>query len=174
MGTSLYQLDAEYSQLQELMANPEIDEQFLLDALAAKEDDITVKIENYGGIIENYKHTIEGRKKLVKSWQENIAVIERRIKRMEETILNSMEGHGITEVTHTDPDTGEILFTMRPKENPPHVVVDNIDDVEAEYIRPPKPQEKEVDKRKVAEAFRNGIGVLGCHQEKSVKLVIKA
>ncbi len=173
MRTSLYQLDAEYFQLQELMANPEIDEQFLLDALVAKEGEITVKIEKYGCFIENLKHTVEGRKKLVKSWQENIAVVERRIKRLEETVLNSMEGHGITEVTHTDTDTGEILFSMTSKENPPSVVIDNLDDIEDAFVLPPKPVERVPDKKKIAAAIKSGVGVLGAHLERKMRLVIK-
>ena len=82
METTLTQLLGEWKQVAELLLDPEMDRQTILDTIESIEGAIEVKADGYGAVIRNLemeKAAIDGRKEYVKSILEQLNGMSKHI-----------------------------------------------------------------------------------------------
>lgn len=92
MNTTLTQLVGEWQQVTEMLMDPEMDEQTVLDTLESIEGAIEVKADGYGAVIRNLemeKAAISGRKEYVKTILEQLDGMEKHI----DHGINRMKDH---------------------------------------------------------------------------------
>ena len=92
--TSLYELTAQYLELEQLLDDPEVDQQALDDLLATLGDEIEIKADNYAKIIRN----LEGSVAAIKVEQDRLAKkktsLEAGIKRLKDNLQATMIATG--------------------------------------------------------------------------------
>lgn len=88
--STLYELTEEFGQLLEMLEDPEIEEQVILDTLEGVEGELEIKAENYAKIIKE----LEGQAEILKSEADRITnkkkVIDKNIKRLKDHLQNAM------------------------------------------------------------------------------------
>jgi len=99
---------------------------------------------------------LQGRKK---------AIVARR-EWLEGYLLHNMQLSGISEIKCP-------AFTIRLRENPPSVVVDDDATIPAEYLRTPPPPKASPDKVEIKKALLSGVEIPGCRLDRKVRVEIK-
>lgn len=95
MSTSLINLTEEYKELLELVQDPEVDEQTLLDTMEAINGEISVKCGAYIAVMNYIKSRAELFKNEAKRLNEAAKAMENNIARMKERIKYAMEEMGV-------------------------------------------------------------------------------
>ena len=92
--TSLYELTGQYLELEQMLDNPDVEQDVLADLLATVNDEIEIKADNYAKIIRN----LEGSVAAIKAEQDRLAKkkasIEAGIKRLKNNLQESMIATG--------------------------------------------------------------------------------
>lgn len=81
-------------------------------------------------------------------------------------LLANMQATGITEIKQP-------AFTIRLRDNPVSVIVDDPALIPAEFMRQPEPPPPSPDKKAIGEAIKAGRDVPGCHTERKQRVEIK-
>lgn len=81
-------------------------------------------------------------------------------------LLHNMQLSGISEIKCP-------AFTIRLRENPPSVVVDDDAVIPAEYMRVPPPPKASPDKVEIKKALLAGVEIAGCTLDRKVRVEIK-
>lgn len=93
---SLYELQGEYLQLLNMLEDPEIEEQIVLDTLEGIDFELEVKAENYAKIIRELEGTVE----IIKTEQKRLAdkksKLEANVKRLKDNLQEAMTATGKT------------------------------------------------------------------------------
>ena len=156
---NLYELSGAYAEIQELMQEGEED---LEDTLEALEDAIEDKAIGYAKVIRN----LESRAKVIREEEKRFAerrrAIENNIKRLKESLQESLEFNDIQKMT-TD------LFTFNIQNNPPSVKVVDEKVIPHEYLIEQQPK---IDRRSLLNDLKNGKVIKGAeiHQGKSIRI----
>jgi len=114
---SIYELTADYVQLMEMMEDPEIDPQVLMDTIEGIEGELEIKADGYAKIMKSLESDANGLKAEVERLNTRRQTIENNIKRMKQALQMMMEATNKTKFK-TD------LFSFGIQNNPASVVMD--------------------------------------------------
>ena len=155
--STLYQLTAEYNEVLEMMDNPDIDVQCILDTLEGIEGEIEIKADNYAKIIKEAEGRAEMLDREISRLAERKSAIKARIAGMKLSLTLAMKSVN-KEKFKTD------LFSFGIQKNPPSVVLDNPDAVPEEYLIPQSPT---INKKEILAAIKSGASFDFAHIEQS-------
>lgn len=164
--SSLYELKDDYLYLQNLMENPEVDEQTIRDTMEGIEGELEIKAEAYAKVILNIESDISVIKSEEKRLADRRKTLENNIKRMKEALQYVMEMTGKTKFKTE-------LFSFNVQNNPASVVMDEqyIENIPEEYLIP---QEPKIDRNKIKDAIKAGKDLGGiAHLEQTQSLRIR-
>lgn len=94
--STLYELKGEYLQLLQLLEDPEVEEQIVLDTLEGIDFELEVKAENYAKIIKELEGNVEIIKAEKKRLSDKQSKLEENIKRLKENLQAAMVDTGKT------------------------------------------------------------------------------
>ena len=163
---SLYDISQEYQEAFTFLSDPAnmFDEELIENSLAAIKDDFDTKATNIVNFANNLVSSNDAIDAEIKRLQ---ALKKQRVNKsngLKEYLKRSMEATGITEISCP-------LFTIKIRNNPPAVVVDNEDSITGDYIK--EKVTYSIDKIAIKNDIKAGKEVAGCHLESSTKLSIK-
>lgn len=165
MNTSLYELSAQYRTALDTLTDTGLDEQTIADTLEGLEGALEVKAQNVAMFVRNLESTAEAIKKAETEMASRRKALERRADSIKAYILENMQRAGITKIECP-------YFQLAIRKNPASVVIDDLDQIPAEFIRLPPPPPPAPDKKAIAEAIKGGANVPGVHLEQSERLHI--
>ena len=117
MEQTLMALVGEHSQIMEMINDPEVDQQTVLDTLEAVEGDISVKANGYGHVLRGIKYeraAIAGKKEYLKKLLDALDKQDDRLAKHEEGMKDRLMAAMIaTGLDETGIEAGEFKFTMR-------------------------------------------------------------
>lgn len=94
--STLYELKGEYLQLLQLLEDPEVEDQIVLDTLEGIDFELEVKAENYAKIIKELEGNVEIIKAEKKRLSDKQSKLEENIKRLKENLQAAMVDTGKT------------------------------------------------------------------------------
>lgn len=96
MPTTLYELTSSWLELYDMMDNPELDEDAVLDTIEAIDEEIEIKADGYAKIIAQLNCDVEGLKTEIDRLTARKKTIENNIDRLKYNLKLSMEQTGKT------------------------------------------------------------------------------
>ena len=163
---TLYELTGDYLILLDMMDDPEVDEQTILDTMESIEGELEIKAENYGRVIKNLEAEAAGLKGEVDRLTNRKRTIENNIARMKYALQQSMTITGKTKFKTE-------LFSFGIQKNPAAVVIDEqyIENIPEEYLTYHEPT---VNKAAIKDALKAGVNMDGiAHLEQTESLRIR-
>ena len=94
--STLYELQGEYLQLLNMLEDPEIEDQIVLDTLEGIDYELEVKAENYAKIIRELEGTVEVIKAEKKRLSDKQSKFEDNIKKLKDNLQEAMTATGKT------------------------------------------------------------------------------
>ncbi len=155
--STLYKLSAEYNEVLEMMDNPDIDIQCILDTLEGISGEIEIKADNYAKIIKESEGKVTMLDSEINRLAERKNAIKARVAGMKRSLTLAMKAVN-KEKFKTD------LFSFGIQKNPPSVIIDNPDRVPDKYLTL---QEPTVDKKGILAAIKSGETIDFAHIEQS-------
>ena len=147
----LYELTENYKNLQELLENPDIPQEMILEALNSIEGDIFEKLEN---IVKLYKSN-EAEIKVFKNEEDRLSknrkAMENGNKRLKEYLETSLKALGKDKIKSG-------LFTLSIQKNPSSVNVVDFEAIPEDYL---KFKEPDIDRKAILEDLKQGRTVPG-------------
>ena len=139
---SLYELTEEYAALQELLYDPEVDEQTLQDTMEMIQMDIEDKADGYAKIIKMMNADIESLKAEEKRLNARRTSLENRSKYLKDTLEENMRKIGKKKFK-------TVLFSFNIQTNggaQPLVIDGDIENIPERYLipQPPKPNNEAI------------------------------
>lgn len=117
MEQTLMELVGEHAQIMDMINDPEVDQQTVLDTLEAVEGDISVKAEGYGHVLRGIKYersAIAGKKEYLKKLMDALDKQDERLEKHEEGMKDRLMAAMIaTGLDETGIEAGEFKFTMQ-------------------------------------------------------------
>jgi len=163
---ALYQLTAQYRELQALSEQEEIDHQIVKDTLEALTGSIEDKAKAVAMVVENLTISAGDIRTVAKQMIARAERLERRAESVRDYLLNNMQATGIRKIECE-------YFVLNVRKNPSKVVIDSPGLIPSElYVYPPAP-EPYPDKKAIAEYLKAGKEVNGAHLEQTERLEIK-
>jgi hypothetical protein len=147
----LYELSMNYSKLQEMVENEEIDIDVIKDTLEAIDDEIETKFENISKLIKNLEGEVEMFKKEEERLSARRKTRENKIQWLKSYLLQSLE---MTKRDKVKAGT----FTVSKQKNPISVVIKDKSKIPSKFLIEQEPKE---DKKAILEAVKNGEQVEG-------------
>lgn len=92
--SSLYELAGHYLQLEEMLEDPETDQESFLAAMSAISDEIEVKADNYAKLIKNMEASVDSIALEQKRLADRKKALENRIARLKTNLQENMEATG--------------------------------------------------------------------------------
>ena len=155
--STLYELTAEYNEVLEMMDNPDIDVQCVLDTLEGIEGEIEIKADNYAKIIKEAEGKTAMLDGEISRLTERKNAIKSRIAGMKQSLMLAMKSVN-KEKFKTD------LFSFSIQKNPPSVILDKPESVPEKYLTPQSPT---VNKKEILAAIKDGADFDFAHIEQS-------
>lgn len=93
---TLYELQGEYLQLLNMLEDPEIEDQVVLDTLEGIDFELEIKAENYAKIIRELEGTVEVIKIEQKRLADKKSKLEANVKRLKDNLQEAMTATGKT------------------------------------------------------------------------------
>ena len=137
MSLSLYDLTGNFLALQEMMMDPDIDQEMIQDTLEAMDGDYEEKLENYGKIITNLSVLATGIDEEEKRLKAKKKTINNQIDRLKKNIKESMIALDKKKIKTE-------LYSYTIRDGVPSVVIDDTDKVPTEF-RTPQPDKIDMD-----------------------------
>lgn len=163
--TALYQLVAQYRELQQIDAE-EIPEEVLRDTLEALGGELTVKATNVAMLCQNLDTFAQNIDLAAKRMKDRAMRVQRRADQVRHYLQTMMEAAEITKIEAPE-------FTVAIRKNPAAVVIAPDAKVPDEFIvRPPAPAPYP-DKTAIKNALKAGREIDGCRLEQAQRLEIK-
>lgn len=165
----LYELTAQYRQLEALESSDDLPPEVIRDTLDGLEGQLQEKATNVGLFIRNLESVADAIDEAAEKMRERGTRLRKRAQSLNDYLLFNMQASGITKVESP-------FFTLKVKTNPPTVVVDSESLIPAEYMTQPDPlppPPPRPDKKAIAAAFKDGAEVPGCHVEQRQRLEIE-
>jgi hypothetical protein len=161
----LYALVEQYRELERLDVE-EIDDQALADTLEGLKGEITVKATNcalFARNIETFADTVD---EAAAQMAERAKRLRRKADSIRAYLLDQMRGAGISKIQAPE-------FTVSIRKNPAAVQIAPDAAIPQEYMVVPEPPPPRIDKRKLADALKNGAVIDGVRLEQSERLDIR-
>jgi hypothetical protein len=158
----LYELTAQYAQLSDAVEDG-ADDAALLTMLAEIDGALREKGANIGYMLKNYDAEIAAMKAEEKRIAEKRKARESMHERLNKYLLDNMIAGGIHQIDCP-------AFSIKVRENPPSVVIDDEKAIPAEYMRQPPAVP---DKRLMLDDMKNGVLIDGVRAERGHRLEIK-
>lgn len=158
----LYELTEQYSNLMELLDNPEVPQEMLEESLNKINDELDVKLENIVKVIKSMEVDVKGFKEEEKRLADRRKSSENRITNLKEYVEGAMRATGIKKVN------GKV-FTLGIQKNVPSVDITDENSIPEEYFI----LEKRLVKKKVLEAHKEGRKVPGTTIKRTESLRIR-
>lgn len=131
----LYELTEQYEILQDMMYDPDVDEQIVRDTMEALWGEIEDKADGYAKIILGMKDDMEALQTEERRLQARRQSLDARQKWLKENLMANMEAIGKTKIKTA-------LFTVSIQKNggkEPLVIDGNIDDIPGKFLIPQPP-----------------------------------
>ena len=94
--STLYELKGDYLKLLEMLEDPEIEDQIVLDTLEGIDYELEIKAENYAKIIRELEGTVEVIKAEKKRLSDKQSKLEANVKRLKDNLQEAMTATGKT------------------------------------------------------------------------------
>lgn len=167
MSIRLYELAAQYKQLESLEASDDLPAEVIRDTLDALEGDIQEKSTNVAYFIANLRAASDAIKSAADSMYDRANRLSHRADALHAYLQLQLQSCGISKIECPH-------FTLQLKNNPPTVVIDHEGSVPDHYWIQPEAPPKRIDKKAIAHAIKNGIDVPGAHVESAQRMEIKS
>jgi hypothetical protein len=163
---TLYELTADYmAVLERACALEEPDDQILAD-LERVAGDLQTKAMNVAGMIRHLESMASAIGAAAVKMEARGKAVTNRANHLRDYRLHHMDAAGITRI-----ESPEMVVLAR--RYTPAVIVDDLRQVPAEFIRPPKPADPAPDKMAIRKAIEAGQDVPGCRLESKLGLEIR-
>ena len=160
---NLYELTENYRNLQELLDNPEIDQEIITNALDEVGEQLEEKAENIAKLIKTLEVEVNGYKTEEKRLADRRKTLENRITGLKSYIDAAMKATGKKKFK------GQ-LFSFNIQKNPPSVNITDSTLIPKEYF---VEQEPVLDKKTVLAELKNGVIVPGAELKQTESLRIR-
>lgn len=135
MNFRLHELTEQYEILQDMMYDPDVDEQIVRDTMEALWGEIEDKADGYAKIILDMKYDMEALQAEERRLQARRQNLDARQKWLKENLMANMEAIGKTKIKTA-------LFTVSIQKNggkEPLIIDGNIDDIPGKFLIPQPP-----------------------------------
>jgi hypothetical protein len=166
---TLYSLSDKHRSLEALADSDELPAEVIRDTLDALEGEIQEKSVSVAHFIRNAESTADAIEEAAQQMLKRAERLRNRAQSVTDYLLFHLQATGITKIESP-------FFTLSLRNNPPTVVIDSEADVPEQYkVQPPTPPTPPMrpDKKAIADAFKAGHEVPGCHVETRQRLEIK-
>lgn len=163
---TLYELTDQMMALLEMMEDPDVDPDVLLDTAEAVELDLNDKADAYAKVISNVNADIDAINAEIQRLQARRSTLTNNVLRLKENLQAAMEKTGKTKFKTA-------LFSFNVQKNPPSVALEEKDvkNIPEKYLRYRDP---EVNKTALLADLKLGIDLTGiAHIEQSMTLRIR-
>ena len=161
--STLYELTGDYLQVVEMMDDPDIDAQTIVDTLEAIDGEIEDKAENYAKVIVNANAERDGLANEIDRLTRRKRAIDENTKRMKEALQQAMQITGKTKFKTP-------LFSFGIQKNPASVQIDEGATIPDKYLIA---QEPKIDRKGMIADLKEGIEIKGCTLTQSESLRIR-
>ena len=161
----LYKLTAQYDEALKTLGEMDLPEEVVADTLEALSGEIEEKATNVAKYMENILADASAIKEAEKKMSVRRKAIENRAARLKEYLKTNMERSGITEISCP-------YFVIKIKNNPPAVVVDDLEEV-PEKFKKIIPATEVADKAAIKAEIKENGSCPGAHTESSTRVEIK-
>jgi Siphovirus Gp157 len=155
----LFELAAQYRELEALVDSDEVPAEVILDTLEGIKGEFEDKAVAVAQMVLTLKAQSEAVAAVAKAQAERAARIEKRMESLKHYLLLQLQVVGRERI-----ETDELV--IRRQNNPPSVYVTNEYAVPKEYWVQPDPPPKRIDKLAIKQAIESGVEVDGCFIEK--------
>lgn len=171
--SSLYELTGDFLNVQNMLEEEEFDREALLNTLEGINYAIDIKAENYGKVIKNLeaaKAGIKGQRDALKNalsdelnrLSDKEKAVDNRIKYMKENLGQAMRATGKEKIKTK-------LFSFYFKKNQAVNITNEAEALSSDYVR----VEKEIDRKKLLKAMKEGIEFSFADIKESESLIIR-
>lgn len=162
--STLYELSEQARQIRDMLLDSGMDDDTIADTLEA-ETDIVEKIQSYAYVIKEIEAMSVAAKAEAKRMADRSAMLERRAKRVKNTLKEGMQHAGINKREYPE-------FTVRVQNNPQSVDVYNESEIPGLFFVVPEVAPR-LDRKALLEALLEGIKVSGAQikQGQSLRIV---
>lgn len=115
----IFDVVGEYKQVFEMLTDPEVDEQTVLDTLEGLMGEIEVKAEGIVSIIDRLEMEYEACKKHEDIWHDRKVVRQNNIKRLKQMIVKVMDELGVNDI-----QAGDVKLHVQNSGGVPPLIVD--------------------------------------------------
>lgn len=164
--TQLFLVAAEYREMAEKLADLDLDEQTIADALEGESGALVAKGTSVAAVVRNLEASADAIKAAEQQMAARRKAIEARAKRLRQYLLDCMRMAGVQKIESP-------YFVVCVRANPPAVDVFDSAQVPQDYMRTPEPPPPEPDKKRIAEALKAGQDVPGCALSHGYRIDIK-
>lgn len=162
---TLYEIESRYHSALDMLYDPEIPEDVVIDTLESIEGEMELKAENYAAIISNIEATAAAIREAEKKQAERRKAMENKAARLRARLMEAMQAGGV-------PKFETARFRIAIRNNPESVVIDDEGAVPADYLRE-IPARYEADKTLIKAAMKDGFDVPGVHLVRTARLEIR-
>jgi hypothetical protein len=163
---TLYDISNEYAEAAEKLADMDLPAEAVNDTLEGLRGDLDTKAKNVAMFCQNLETLANQIKEAETKMAHRRKVLENRAASIKAYIKTCMESAGITKIECP-------YFKMAIRQNPPRVVIDNMEAIPESLMRTPEPPPPEPDKKAIGELLKNGSSVTWAHLESGTRLEIK-
>lgn len=163
-GISLYHIADRYQQALRELADMDLPAECVADTLEGIEGEIQEKSRNVAAFFQNLEAEARAMKEAEDRIRARRQAIENKVVRMKDYLKNNMEHCGITEISCPE-------FTVRVRQNPGRVVVDDEDKIPDEFVR--IKLTREIDKRALGDAIKGGLDTDAAHLVRGTRLEVR-
>lgn len=162
----LYEIAAQYRELETLEASEDLPAEVILQTLDALDGDLREKSVNVALFCENLRATATEIIARANAMEERAKRLKARADSLQAYLQMHMSACGITKIECP-------YFTLQLKKNPPSVVVDSLGAIPQKFWRQPEAPPPQLDKKAIAAAIKAGEEVPGAHVESFDRLEIR-
>ena len=165
---ALYAIVAEYREQAEQLADMDLDEATLKDTLESIQWPVEEKARAVAAVIGNMGAANDMLAEFIKRKQDQLKSAKSREEHLREYLLVNMLATGISEIKANDGS-----LTIKIRNNPPSVVVDDPSLIPARYMRQAEPPPPAPDKKEIKAAIEFGENVPGARLVTKQSVTIK-
>ena len=158
--STLYELTEDYKQLLDMMEDPDISEEAILNTLEFVDEEIEDKLDGYGRVIRTIEFNAENKKKEAERLLERAKSEKNRAESLKKRIEGAM-------LAMDKPKVKTLLFSYNIQNNAPSL------DIETEQFIPEDyyiKQEPKLDRRCLLDAIKKGIEIQGVSIKQTASL----
>lgn len=162
----LYEISAQYRELETLEASDDLPAEVILQTLDGLEGDLREKSVNVALFCENMRATATEIISRAAAMEERAKRLLKRAESLQGYLQLHMESCGISKIECP-------YFTLQLKSNPSSVVIDHSGSIPEKFWRQPEAPPKVIDKKAIAAAIKAGEEVPGAHTATGQRLEIR-